>query len=101
MFAPFAAIVPTVAFPPATPFTLQATLVSGLPEAVTLAVNTCAPPVARLTVPGKIVITMSSIKLTPAEALACEFASLTASTVTFAGDGRWIRSGLWRLYIRG
>jgi len=37
---PFAAIVPSVAFPPATSFTLHATVVTGLPVAVMLALNT-------------------------------------------------------------
>src|SRR5271170_5916640 len=38
--APFGAIVPTVAFPPETAFTLQVTPVAALPVPVTLAVNT-------------------------------------------------------------
>jgi hypothetical protein len=88
VFAPFAVIVPTVAFPPAIPFTPQVTLLSGLPVLVTLAVNTCAPPAARLTGLGVTLTTMSSVKVTPAEALACESALLTTATVTLAGDGR-------------
>jgi hypothetical protein len=87
--APFAAIVPSVAFPPATPFTLQVTSVAGLPVPVTLAVNTCAAPVATLTGLGATLTTMSSLRLTPAAALACESALLTASTVTLGGDGRF------------
>ena len=86
--APFATTVPSVAFPPATPFTLQVTPVAGLPEPVTVVVNTCAPPVATLTGLGATLTTMSSLRLTPAAALACESAVLTASTVTLAGDGK-------------
>jgi len=82
-------IVPTVEFPPAIPFTLQVKPAAGLPVAVMLAVNTCAPPVGTLTVPGATTTAMSSFKLTFAEPLACPSAWLTAVTVTLGGDGKF------------
>jgi hypothetical protein len=88
VLAPFAAIVPSVAFPPAMSLTLQVTAIAGLPVAATLAVNTCAPPVATLAGLGDTLTTMSSNKLTFAEALAVASALLTACTITFAADGK-------------
>jgi hypothetical protein len=87
--APVATIVPTVALPPAIPLTPQVTPATELPAPVTLAVNTCAPLVGTLAVPGDTVTTIESSKPTIAEALACESAWLTALTVTFGGDGRF------------
>jgi hypothetical protein len=88
VLTPFAAIVPTVLFPPAMSFTLHVTAVAGLPVAATLAVNTCAPPVATLAGLGDTLTTISSIKLTFAEALAVASALLTACTIAFAADGK-------------
>jgi hypothetical protein len=88
VLAPFGAIVPTVTFPPAMSLTLQVTAVAGFPVPITLAVNTCAPPVATLTGLGDTLTAMSSIKLTFAEALAVASALLTTCTITFAADGK-------------
>jgi hypothetical protein len=87
VFAPFGTMVPTVEFPPAIPFTVHVTPVAGFPVPFTLAVITCAPPSGRVTGLGVTVTTMSSFRSTAADALAAEFALLTASTVTLAGDG--------------
>ena len=57
---PFEAIVPTLEFPPANPFTLQVTPGDGLPVEAIMAVNTCPPFVGRLAVGGDNVMTMSS-----------------------------------------
>jgi hypothetical protein len=86
--APFATTVPSIAFPPEIPFTLQVTPVAGLPDPLTLAVNTCAPPTSTFTGLGLTLTTMSSFSVTLADALACGSALLTASTVTVAGDGK-------------
>jgi hypothetical protein len=90
VLAPFAAIVSTVAFPPATPFTLQVTPVAALPVPITFAVSTCAPPVATLIGLGDTLTAMPSIKLTSAEALAVASELLTACTLTLAADGKSI-----------
>lgn len=87
VIGPFGATVPTAAFPPAIPLTLQVTAVTGFPVPCTLAVNTCAPPASRLTGLGVTVTTMSSFRSTIADALAVDCALLTASTVTLAGVG--------------
>lgn len=86
--APVDAIVPTLALPPAIPLMLQLTPAAKPAVPEMLAVNTCAPPVGMLAVAGETVTTMSSFKLTLAEARACASAWLTAVTVTLAGDGR-------------
>ncbi len=52
-------ISPSVAFPPATPFTLQFTAFEGLPEFVTMAVNACEPPVGTLALFGEMLTMMS------------------------------------------
>ena len=67
---PLAAMVPTVESPPAIPFTLQETVVEGLPVPETFAVKTCAPPVGIVAVEGERVTARSSFKVTAAEALA-------------------------------
>jgi hypothetical protein len=56
--APVPAIVPIVKLPPTTPFTLQLTSASVVPE--TLAVKTCAPPEGTLAVAGETVIAMAT-----------------------------------------
>jgi hypothetical protein len=83
---PFATIVPTVEFPPATPFTLQVTVVDGAPDPVTVAVKPCAAFVATLALVGEISTTTSSCRVTLADPLALGDATLTAVTVTLAGD---------------
>lgn len=78
---------PSVALPPAIPFTLQLTAVEGLPEPVTLAVKTCELPVERLALFGETLTTISLWMVTEAEPLADVSAWLVAVTVTRAGDG--------------
>jgi hypothetical protein len=74
--------VPTVEFPPGTPFTLQVNPAAGSPLAVIVAVNTCAPPAGTLAVSGTTEIEMSSSKITLADPLSAASAALTAVTVT-------------------
>jgi len=57
---PFVAMVPKAEFPPEMPFTLQVTLVDGLPVPVTVAVKTCAAPVETFAVRGETLTTMLS-----------------------------------------
>lgn len=85
--APFAAIVPTVAFPPAIPFTLHVTPGAGLPLAAIVAEKSCPPPAGTVTDAGVTVTTMSSLIVTVAAALPAESAALTAAIVTAAFDG--------------
>lgn len=67
---PLAAIVPSVELPPAIPFTLHVTAVEALPVPVTVAVKTCAPPVATVADKGKTLTTMSSVSVTLTDELA-------------------------------
>lgn len=69
--APLAAIVPTVELPPAIPFTLQETLVAGLPDPEMVAVKTCAPPGGTLAVAGASETLRPLVSVTVAEPLAC------------------------------
>ena len=85
--APFETIVPDVAFPPATPFTLHVTAIEGAPDPVTVAVNPCAAFVATLALVGEIPTTMSSCSITLLDPLSLGDATLTAVTVTVTGDG--------------
>jgi hypothetical protein len=85
--APFDTIVPFVASPPLTPFTLQFTAVEGFPELLTLAVNPCVPPNGRPAASGETPTTMSLVIVTLAESLALASAALVAVTVTFAAAG--------------
>lgn len=85
--APFATIVPTVEFPPATPFTPHVTAVDGAPDPLTVAVKPCAAFVATFALVGEISTTMSSCSITLADPLALGDATLTAVTVTVAGEG--------------
>ena len=80
-------IVPTVELPPAIPFTLHVTPDAPLPVPEILTVNTCSLSVGVLTAVGATITTISSVKLTVAEALACLSAWLTAVTVTLGDDG--------------
>ena len=84
---PVAAIVPTVELPPEMPLTLQVTPVAGLPEAVTLAVKSCADCTGTVAVGGETEMEMSSLRLMMAEALAWESAMLTAVMVTEELEG--------------
>jgi len=85
--APVLAIVPIVELPPAIPFTLHVTPDAALPNPEMFAVNTCSPLVGTFAVGGDTVIATLSLRLTFAESLADESASLTAVTVTLGGDG--------------
>lgn len=67
-------IVPTVALPPAIPFTLHETPLAPLPNPVTLAVKTCSPPVGTLAAGGKTATVTLSLSVTIAESLADESA---------------------------
>jgi len=85
LVAVIAAMVPETVFPPPTPFTLHVTLVVRFPAPETLAVKTCAPPPGTVAVLGETETTMLSCKVTVAEPLSFEFASLIAVTITVAG----------------
>ena len=52
-------IVPSAAFPPAMPFTLQITFVEALPAPVTVAVKSCAPPAGTFAVSGETLTTIA------------------------------------------
>lgn len=56
---PLVTIVPSAAFPPAMPFTFQVTFVEALPEPVTVAVKSCAPPAGTVAVSGETLTTMA------------------------------------------
>jgi hypothetical protein len=84
---PLLAIVPTVAFPPAIPFTLHTTPPVSLPSPATVAVKACSPPVGTLAVCGDTVTVTPSLSVTLAESLADDSAWLTAVTITLGGDG--------------
>ncbi len=87
VLAPFGTTVPTVVLPPGIPFTLQVTLAAPLPVPLTLAVKTCPPPAGTSTGLGVTLTAMLSINVTAADALACESALLTASTMMLADEG--------------
>jgi hypothetical protein len=88
LLPPFATIVPSVAFPPAIPFTLQVTLPDSEASPLTLAVNPCAPPVPTVAAAGEMVTAITLCSVTVADALALASAWLMALTVTlgFAGN---------------
>ena len=79
---------PSVEFPPATPFTLHVSAVERDPAPVTVAVNACPAPVETLADVGEIVTMMLSVMVTAAEPTALASAALAAATVTAGGDGR-------------
>ena len=84
-----ATIVPTVAFPPAIPFTAQVTAVDGLPDpAVTVAVKSWASETKTVAEGGEMLIERLSFSVTVTEALSLGLTWLTAVTVTLAPDGR-------------
>jgi len=77
--------VPTVALPPAIPFTLQVTAVFVVP--VTVAVNCCVAPVTTEALVGLTLTVTGSTTVTEAEADLVGSATLVAVTVTVAGEG--------------
>jgi len=83
-----ATIVPMIAFPPATPFTLQEIPVAGLPDAVRVALKTCAVFVGTVASSGEIFMAMLSVIVTVAEPEAVASAALIAVIVTLGDDGR-------------
>ncbi len=86
---PLAIIVPTVAFPPAIPFTAQVTPVDGLPDpAVTVAVKSWAAETEIVAEVGAMLIERLSFSVTVTEAVSLGFTWLTAVTVTLAPGGR-------------
>jgi len=80
--------VPRAALPPATPFTVQTTERSGLPEPVTPALNVCAAPVGTLAEFGEMFTTISLLSVTLAEALFEGSAWLVVVTVMLPVEGR-------------
>ena len=72
---------PTVAFPPAIPFTLQLNPDDVSPLAVIVAVKTCAPPAGTFAAGGATEIAMSSSNVTLADPLSAAFTALTAVIV--------------------
>lgn len=90
VFPGLGATVPTVEFPPATPFTLHVTPAAKAPVPLTFAVNTWPPPVATSTGFGETLTLILSSSVTAADPEAEESAALTAVTVTLAGDGKVI-----------
>ena len=89
MVGPFGAIVPTMEFPPAVPFTLQVTAVEGLPvPGVTVAVKSCAAEVETVAEVGSTLITMLSCNVTLTVALSFGLTCATAVTVTLEPGGR-------------
>lgn len=83
-----AAMVPVDASPPTTPLTAHVTPVAGFPEPVTVAVNTCVPPIRTVADAGEILTAISSFNVTVAVALALESAALVALIVTVVVAGR-------------
>jgi len=77
VFEPFTTIVPTVAFPPAAPFTLHVMPPVSPPVPERLAVKACAPLGATAAVSGSTEIAMPSCSVTTADASSCGFATLT------------------------
>ena len=89
MVGPFGAIVPTMEFPPATPFTLQVTAVEGLPvPGGTVAVKSCAPEVETMAEVGSTLTAMLSCNVTVTVALSFGLTCATAVTVTLEPGGR-------------
>ena len=77
--------VPTVAFPPRTPFTLNRTVVIAAP--VTVAVNCCVAPFITFALVGDMLTFTPAEIVTVAVADLVGSATLVAVTVTVAGDG--------------
>jgi hypothetical protein len=69
------------------PFTLQVTVFDGEPGPVTLAVNACPAPVETLTEVGEIAITIPSVRVTTADAVALLSALLEAVMAMLEGEG--------------
>ena len=86
MYCPEDEIVPTVEFPPVTPFTCQLTAV--FVEFMTVAMNICVPvPATTAAVPGVTLTVMAGTIVTAAEAVLVVSAADVAVTVAVAGDG--------------
>ena len=83
-----ATIAPMIALPPTTPFTLHEIPSAGLPEAVRVALKTCAVPVGTVAASGEIFTAMLSVIVTVAEPEAVASAVLIAVIVTLGDDGR-------------
>lgn len=79
---------PRVALPPAIPFTLHVTDVSGLPDAVMLTVKTCDAPGTRLAEFGARLSATSLLMLTAAVSFFVGSAWLVAVIETIAGAGK-------------
>lgn len=86
---PFATMVPTVVFPPVTPFTAQVIAVDGLPDpVVSVAVKSCAAETEIVAAVGAMLIEILSFSVTITEALSFGLTWLTAVTLTLAPGGR-------------
>ena len=59
MDSPLVTIVPSDAFPPAIPLTVQTTFVDALPAPITVAVKTCAPPDGTVTANGEMLMAIA------------------------------------------
>lgn len=85
VYAPAAEIIPTMALPPATPLTLQFTIV--LEEPATVAVNAWVMATCTLAVAGVTDTVTGAAIVTCADADFVLSAAEVALTVTVAGDG--------------
>jgi hypothetical protein len=85
VYRPPTVTVPTVALPPATPFTVHVTAVLAVP--VTVAVNCCDAPVTKVALVGTNDTLTAALTVTVAEADLVLSAALVAVTVTVAGAG--------------
>lgn len=81
-------MVPVALLPPAIPFTLHMTAVEGLPEPVTVAVNTCAAPAETVAELGEIASGMLSVSVSVAEPVAVASSTLAAWIVIAVLEGR-------------
>ena len=88
-------IVPTDEFPPAIPFTLQATTSDGLPALATLARKDSVEPSTTVAEDGAMPIEMPLTSATLAEAFAFVSASDVAVTVTVCAEGKICGAVYW------
>ena len=88
LFAP-GAMAPMVELPPTMPFTLHETDCDGLPLAVSVAVNTCAPETGTAADGGETAIEISSLSVTGTEFVAVGSATL-AAVIVIAGEAGMI-----------
>jgi hypothetical protein len=84
-YIPVLEMVPTVEFPPATPFTCHVTAVFDVLP--TVAVNVCEPETVTVALAGLTETVIMGVTVTCAEADFVVSAADTAVTVTVAGDG--------------